>query len=149
MQKKMDRAKIAENKFLEKYTCSQAIISTYSDRFNIDRKTALDLSAGFAGGMRIGKTCGVVTGSIMILGLAFSGKNSEKPEDRKEVYEATCQFINKFVETYKSIECKDLLTVDLGTTEGREEATKKNLFYTVCPKYIRTAAEILESLVNI
>ena len=145
----MDRINQAEKKFLEKYACSQAIVTTYCDQFGLDIKNALNISAGFAGGMRSGKTCGAITGAIMILGLAFSGQHSEQLVDRKDVYAVVSEFTQRFKEKYGSTECKDLLTVDISTAEGKQVANEKNLFYTICPKFIRTSAEILESLIKL
>ena len=145
----LNKIKQAESKFLDEYACSQAIVSTYCDQFGLDIKTALNLSAGFAGGMRGGKTCGVITGAIIILGLALSGQNSAKPDDRKDVYAGVSEFTKQFKEKYGSTECKDLLTVDISTAEGKQEANEKKLFYTICPKFVRTSAEILESLIKL
>ena len=58
----------AVNKFLEAYACSQAILSEYCECFGLGTGTALKLDAGFAGGMQFCKTCGAVTGAIMVLG---------------------------------------------------------------------------------
>ncbi|MBU2648078.1 C-GCAxxG-C-C family protein [bacterium] len=144
----MDRTQNAESKFLEGYTCSQAIVSEYCEPFNLDLKTALNLSAGFAGGMRLGKTCGAVTGALIILGLNFSGPHSEKPEDRKNIYKAASEFQKKFIEIHGSTECRDLLAVDISTAEGAQIAKDKNLFKTVCPQFVKNAAVLLESLIN-
>ena len=76
----MHRISNAVNKFSNGYACSQAILSEYCERFNLDVETALKLAAGFAGGMRYGGTCGVVTGAYMVLGLHFGTQNCERPE---------------------------------------------------------------------
>ena len=144
----MPKIQQAETKFLDGYTCSQAIFSTYCEQFNIDVRSAFNLSCGFAAGMRMGKTCGAVSGAIMILGLAFSGPHSEQMEDREEVYAAVCEFTEKFIQEYGSTECKDLLTVDISTEKGKQEATERNLFHTLCPNFIKTSAELLESMLK-
>lgn len=144
----MDRIHRAESKFLEGCACSQAIMSEYCEQFNLDHKTALNLSAAFAGGIRMGKTCGAVTGALMVLGLKFSKHASEKPEDRRKVYETVGEFTKKFIEINGSTECKDLLSFDISTAEGLQIAKDKNLFKTICPKFVKGAVELLESMIK-
>jgi C_GCAxxG_C_C family probable redox protein len=134
------------NKFLEGYACSQAILSEYCDLFDLNHETALKLAAGFAGGMRMGGTCGAVTGAYMVLGLKFSDQNCEKAEGRKNVYKAVFEFTEKFEEINGSVNCKDLLGCDISTPEGMQVAKEKHLFQTVCPKFIKASAGILEKV---
>ncbi len=136
----------AHAKFLDNYACSQAIFSEYCKDFDIDPKIALSVSAGFAGGMRMGRTCGAVTGALMVLGLRYSGQEPETPEGRQKVSDAVTTFTKRFHEINGSTDCKELLAVDISTSEGMEIAKKKNLFRTACPKFIIDAASLLEEL---
>jgi C_GCAxxG_C_C family probable redox protein len=144
----MNNIQIAEEKFLEEYACSQAIFSTYCEQFDIDPKIALSLSAGFGGGMCMGKTCGAVTGAIMVLGLVFGGYDSETSEGRKKIKEAIIKFTEKYKDINGSTECKELLSIDISTPEGFKVAMDKNLFKTICPKFIKDSATIIEEIIN-
>ena len=144
----MDRINNAVNKFNQGYACSQAILSEYCELFNMDIETALKLAAGFAGGMRFGRTCGAVTGAFMVLGLKYSSKNCEKPDSRLNVYNAVCEFSKSFEEMYGSSNCETLIGCNIGTTEGMRKAKEENLFYTLCPKFIKGSAELLEYMIN-
>ena len=145
---KMDRINNAVNKFNQGYACSQAILSEYCVLFDMDTETALKLSAGFAGGMRFGRTCGAVTGAFMVLGLKYSTQNCEKPEDRNNVYNAVCDFTKRFEEIHGTTNCETLIGCNIGTADGMRKAKEENLFYTICPKYIKSSAEILEIILN-
>lgn len=144
----MDRINNAVNKFKQGYACSQAILSEYCGFFNMDVETALKLAAGFAGGMRFGRTCGAVTGAFMVLGLKFGAKNSEKPDSRKNVYDAVCEFTRSFEEIHGSTDCEIIIGCNIGTAEGMKKAKKENLFDTICPKLIKSSADILEVMLN-
>jgi C_GCAxxG_C_C family probable redox protein len=144
----MDRAAAVKSRFLDGYACSQAILSEYGPLFGLDRETALRVSAGFAGGMRRGKTCGAVAGAVMALGLKFCGPCPEKPEDRKRAYDAVQEFMAKFAGEYGCVECRDLLGVDISTAEGLQAAKEKNLFESVCPEFVAYAAELLENMMH-
>ena len=138
----------AQDKFFGEYACSQSILSEYSIYYDVDPKIALSISAGFAGGMYMGKTCGAVTGAIMVLGLKYAGQRPETPEGRKNVKEAVIKFTELFKSLNGSTECKDLLSVDISTSLGQQIAKEKNLFRTVCPKFIKDSASILEQIIN-
>lgn len=144
----MDRINNAVKKFNQGYACSQAILSEYCELFNLDIETALKLAAGFAGGMRFGRTCGAVTGAFMALGLKYSTQNCKNPEGRKNVYDAVCEFTKGFEEIHGSTNCETLIGCNIGTADGMRKAKEENLFYTICPKYIKSSAEILEFLLN-
>ena len=95
-----------------------------------------------------GAILGAVTGAIMVLGLKFAGQQPETPEGRKTVKEAVIKFTELFKSLNGSTECKDLLSVDISTPLGQQKAKDKNLFRTVCPKFIKDSASILEQIIN-
>jgi C_GCAxxG_C_C family probable redox protein len=145
---KVDRIDNAIEKFNKGYACSQAILTAYCDLFNMDTETALKLSAGFAAGMRNGKTCGAVTGTFMVLGLKFGDQNCDNADGRKNVYDAVLEFTKRFEQLHGSTDCEKLLGCNIGTAEGMKKAKEENLFYAICPKFIKSTAEILEGMLN-
>jgi C_GCAxxG_C_C family probable redox protein len=144
----LDRINNAADKFNKGYACSQAILTAYCGLFDMDSETALKLSSGFGGGMRNGKTCGAVTGAFMVLGLKFGNQDCDKADGRKNVYDAVIEFIKSFEQMHGSTDCKELLGCNVGTADGVTKAKEENLFNTVCPKFIKSSAEILEIILN-
>lgn len=144
----MNRIDGAFDKFLEGYACSQAILTQYCEPFGLDRDIAMQLAAGFAAGMRMGGTCGAVTGAYMVLGLQYSDENCDKPEGRKQVYQVVCEFTERFAKIHGTVDCKALLGCDISTQAGMQTAMQKNLFKTICPKYVKTAAALLEEMIT-
>jgi C_GCAxxG_C_C family probable redox protein len=143
----MIRSIKAANKFLDEYACSQAILTEYCDQYGLDHTLALKLASGFAGGMRMGKTCGAVTGAYMVLGLNFGGFDCHQIEGRKRVYRAVCDFTRKFEELYGSVNCMDLLGYDIRTEQGMQAVREQNLFRTVCPEFVKASAKLLDQLI--
>lgn len=143
----MDRAKKAVMCFKEGFSCSQAILSTYSPELGIDRKTALKVSGSFGGGMaQMAETCGAVTGAFMVIGLKH-GKTEAKDDKAKErTYGLVKEFCAKFKARNKSIVCRELLGCDISTSEGMKYAKDNKLPNTICPKYVKDAAEIIEEI---
>ena len=121
------------------------MLAGFGELYGLDRSTAFKLARAFGSGMGMGRECGAVTGALMILGLKIQEAPSEK-ETRFKVYDQVKEFVRLFEEKRGTILCKDLLGVDLGTREGRDKAIKDNLFRTLCPGFVRDAAQLLADM---
>jgi len=106
----------------------------------------MQLAAGFAGGMRLGETCGAVAGAFMVLGLRHCSTDCSTPADRAEVYARVLDFADRFKRRNGSVTCRDLLGCDISTNEGMKQAQEQNLFKTTCVQMVRDAGEILEEM---
>ena len=95
--------------------------------------------------MGLGKECGAVTGAFMVIGLSIRQPKNEK-DARFKAYDLVKRFKNRFEAAHGTILCKDLLGVDVGTSEGHQKAVKENLYRTRCPDFVKTAAEVLADL---
>lgn len=94
----------------------------------------------------MGETCGAVTGAFMVIGLKYGATLGEDKASKEKTHQVVREFAEKFASRNGSIACKELLGCDLSTPEGNAQAKEKNLFYTVCPKFVKDAAEILEEI---
>lgn len=132
--------------FNQGFSCSQAVLVSYCEKFGLDRDTALKISTGFGGGMHLGQTCGAVTGAIMAIGLKFGRYRSEDRPAKITTYEYVEKFAQKFKARHGSLACKDLIGCDITTTEGMQHAKDNDLFKTVCVDLVKTATEILDEI---
>jgi len=96
--------------------------------------------------MRLGETCGAVTGSFLVLGLRHAGDNSEAAAGRADVYARIVDFATRFRRRNRSIVCRELLGCDISTPEGMRRAKERDLFKTTCVKMVEDAAAILEKM---
>jgi len=142
----MDKVSEALGMFRDGCACSQAILVAYGCPLGLSREQALQVSSGFAGGMRMGETCGAVTGAFMVLGLLHGGSDSATGAGRAEVYARVLDFAERFKARNGGLACRDLLGCDVSTPEGLAQAREQNLFKTTCVKMVRDAAEILEEM---
>jgi len=142
----MNQSKVSEAVacFKDGFNCSQAILSTYCSEFDLDDKTAKQISCGFGAGMgRLQETCGAVTGAYLLIGLKY-GKFVKDDESAKEkTYSLVREFSELFVERNKTTNCRELLGVDL-ITGDKQIATER--VKTICPKMVQDAAEIIEQI---
>lgn len=95
---------------------------------------------------RAGERCGALTGAMMALGLSVA---SEVPdaEVKARTYDLTEKLTATFKEAHGCTDCKDLIGFDLSTEEGREQARLVNAHHDICPKFVQSAAEILETII--
>jgi C_GCAxxG_C_C family probable redox protein len=140
------KVKLAVERFKKGFNCSQAVLGSYSEQFGLDCSHAFKLAAGFGGGMRMGQTCGAVTGAFMVLGLKYGSAAAKDQRSKAKTNEKISEYISRFKARNGSLLCKELLGCDISRSEGMKKAQKKGLFDSVCPKMVQDAAEILEDL---
>jgi len=129
--------------------CAQAVFSTYGPLQGLDRELCLRLASGFGGGMgRSGQTCGAVTGAIMALGGRSGYTEAADADGKTRCYGLVREFIARFTARHGSINCSELLGLDLGAPEGFQQAMARSIHTDVCPAFVRSAAEILEELAS-
>ena len=142
----MGNADKAAAMFNEGFSCSQAVLAMYCEQFGLDKKQAYQISCGFGGGMHIDQTCGAVTGAIMVIGLKYGRTRADDIEAKMNTAKKVVEFAEKFKARHGSIACTELIGCNISTMEGYENAKKKDLFKQLCPKYVISAAEILDEM---
>ena len=144
----MGNADKAAATFKEGFSCSQAVLGTYCERFGLDKEQAYKIGSGFGGGMHLDQTCGAVTGALMVIGLKYGRTRADDVEAKMKTAATAVEFAKKFKARHGSIGCTELIGCNISTLEGFEEAKKKDLFKQVCPKYVISAAEILDGILG-
>jgi C_GCAxxG_C_C family probable redox protein len=143
-----DQVKQAVDMFNEGYSCSQAVVAAFGDRFGLDRDTALKISSGLGGGIgRTGDVCGAVTGAILILGLKYGSTNPRDKTGKFAAYKKVQEFCEAFKDRAGSMICRELLGFDFRTQEGSVMAAQPGAFKH-CPGYVEIAAEVLETMLK-
>ena len=98
----LDRAKALRERTDIHFNCAQSVLVPFADRLGIPEDTAFNMAAHFGGGMKMGATCGAVTGALMVLGLAGRG----------EVPEAQALYAHFKAHHDGMLDCRDLLRVN-------------------------------------
>lgn len=128
--------------------CSQAVLLTFSEDFSLDSDKAIALSVPFGGGMsKQGKTCGCLSGALMVIGLCFGNNSTKIIANRGLSYNMGKEFIERFQEKFGATECRELIRLDLNKKEDLEEATR-NVFGNRCKNMVGMTVELLEQFLN-
>ena len=144
MDSKADQAVVCFN---NGFNCSQAVFSTYAESLGLDPATALKIACGFGAGMGFtGETCGAVTGAFMLIGLKYGKFKPEDNQAKEKTYALVQEFAKRFRELHGSLKCKELLPYDISVPGEADKAKAEGLYTTVCPKLVRSAAEIVEEI---
>ena len=139
----------AEQLLHQQYHCSQALFGAFAKDFGLDLKTAFKISTCFGGGMRQGGTCGCITASLLVLGMALGFYDSQDRE--KEVYgnKKTDEFIKRFTdEMGGDVYCRDILGKDISKPNEMAVIRKEGLILQKCPRALNASIEILEDMLS-
>jgi len=140
-----DQAEAAVHCFGQGFNCAQAILSTYGAAFGLERERALMMAAAFGAGMGMrGEVCGAVSGALMVIGLRHGYAETTDKGAKGRTYGLVRDWIGRFQACHGTILCRELLGCDLSTAEGLAMARREGYFTERCPRFVRTAAEILE-----
>jgi len=141
-----DPIPIAIQRFEQGYSCSQSLLYAFASQFEMGEEISNKIAAPFGGGIaRQGETCGAVTGALMVLGLKFG---PETGKSNKTIYKVSQEFLRLFQEKHSSIQCNQLIKFDINQKEELLAAREAGVFKNVCPELVKSAAEIVNSMLN-
>lgn len=136
-----ERAILANERFTEGWTCAQAVLGGFCEDLLFDIEKAKALSSGFAGGMRYGETCGVVTAAIMVIGLWSAQQAGDEAEQKMLCYNTVSRFLQDFGEAQNGLNCRDIIGYDIRDSEERKRHPGQQA--SICPGVIRCGIRIL------
>jgi C_GCAxxG_C_C family probable redox protein len=143
----LSRAEDAVRDFKRGFSCSQAVLSAFSELLGLDREKALKIAQPFGGGMaRMGLTCGAVTGAMLTIGLKHGRTRPDDEEAKERTYELVHELHRRFRARHGSVVCRELIGVDLNSPEGHRLGAERGVFENLCPKFIADSVEILEQI---
>ncbi|OGD24954.1 MAG: hypothetical protein A2Y69_12325 [Candidatus Aminicenantes bacterium RBG_13_59_9] len=143
----MSRVQDAVGIFEQGFSCSQAVLTAFSESLGLDREKALKISQPFGGGMAsLGMTCGAVTGAMLAIGLKYGRTRPEDEEAKQKTYRLVRELLRRFEGRHGSVVCRDLIGVDLSAPDGHKLGAERGVFVNLCPGFVADAAQILEEI---
>lgn len=80
--------------------CAQSVLSACGKYTALPQETALNVAAGFGGGVRSGEICGAITGAVMALGLI--------EKDKRKVAALSRDCVESFRKQFGCVRCVEL-----------------------------------------
>lgn len=81
------------------FNCAQAVLIPFAEEQGLPAGQAAAIAAHFGSGMRMGGTCGAVTGGLMALGILGCGADAAKA------------FLREFQQLSQTTDCSSLLRI--------------------------------------
>jgi len=135
------------NCFNDGFSCSQAVLASYCEKYGLEKELAFKISGAFGGGMgRIGEACGAVTGALMLIGLKYGKYKKEDSESKDRTYNFVKEYTEQFKKRHGSIKCSDLVKYDISDYGELLKARESGVFNTVCPMLVKDSVEIVEKI---
>jgi C_GCAxxG_C_C family probable redox protein len=133
---------------LERFTrcnCSQAVLAAYGPKLGLSETDCLRVAACFGAGMgRLGKTCGALTGGLMVVGLRHGQEMIDDPQRGRDALYAKVQALTeRFEAAHGSSECRALTGCDLTAVEGRTAFAERGLHHSLCDQLVAFMVEEL------
>jgi C_GCAxxG_C_C family probable redox protein len=126
--------------FDEGYACSQAVLLSFADQFQLDERTAKLISSTFGGGMgRLRDKCGAVTGGFMVLGLAMGNEHPKDMDTKLSAYREVRKLEQQVTEIHGTTKCKEIL--QKWATEADIEQRKHHKI--ICRKVVGDVAGLV------
>ncbi|HNY01596.1 MAG TPA: C-GCAxxG-C-C family protein [Bacteroidales bacterium] len=125
--------------------CSQSVFGSFSEEFGLPRETALKIACPFGGGIGgYGKTCGALTGALMVLGLKQGSSEGSDYEAKLDSRRKARELIAYFEKQHGSSQCNDLVGFDRSNLSGPELLARLPQIHDFCGKFLESVIVYLE-----
>lgn len=115
------------------YNCAEVLLNSCNDYYKLGTDSKLLRAiVPFGGGMFSEKTCGALTGGVVVLGLMFA---EEKPTTNEKLKDITKKWVASYEKQFGDIGCKKLKEFHRHPESG-------------CELLILRAAELIESVIS-
>lgn len=143
----MDHIEKASELYSSGFSCSQSVVAVFAEEFGLKQEDALRMAAGFGGGMRLGRTCGALTGAFMVLGLKYGATDSADKESKTKTYQMVLQAASAFKERFNATNCHELLGFEYDDVNGLPNARKSGANCRCCD-FVKGTVEILDQMLT-
>ncbi len=123
--------------------CAQAVALVFCERYGISQEDMLRLCNSLGCGMGAqGEMCGTATAGALIIGLKHGSTEVGDKDAKERCRKLTAQFLQDFKALQGALRCRDILLIDVSTSEGRKSA--KPLFESKCRDIVQQTVRMLE-----
>jgi C_GCAxxG_C_C family probable redox protein len=106
------------------------------------------MATPFGGGVaRWGTVCGAVTGGALMLGSFFGITKGEEKEQRDKNYVKVQAMIREFEKNFGTIQCRDLIHLNLLDPEDRKKFEERNV-RKQCARMVAKNLENIRRLID-
>lgn len=120
-------------------------MATYGPSVGLTTELCLQIGSGLGGGIgRKQYICGAINAGAIILGLRFGNKELGESERKEQTSQIVGKFVTHCERELGSLQCSELLRVDISNPEERTKAKDSGLLDRVCNNAVIKTAQLLE-----
>lgn len=121
--------------------CAQAVLGVFASKYVKDTDAALRMAGGFGHGMRVGETCGAITGAVMVVGLREGTSDAGDQNAKARCGAMTLELVTTLRGALHTTNCHEILKSE--ELEARGSRTCPNCPRRACAAAIEAAVEAL------
>lgn len=136
------------NYYRQGYNSAQAVFAAFHAEMGISEREALKTASSFGAGIStMQKTCGALSGALMVTGRLFFDPESLF-ESKQILFDKNQELLLLFHKEFGGTECCSLLDIDFHKPGGLQKAREKRVFETHCMVYIRKVCRHLDKMIE-
>jgi C_GCAxxG_C_C family probable redox protein len=131
------------------YNCAEAIVAAFADAVGLPADVGVPAATPFGAGIgRTGSICGLVSGAVIILGLAIGPRDPSDEATKERAYGVGAELVRGVEGSLGSILCPGILGANLGDPEDRRRALEDGRFPNRCRAAAGEVVDVLERLLG-
>jgi len=127
--------------------CSQAIVAAFQEVLDLKDIQTLKAANAFSGGIaRQGLLCGALLGGAMVLGMKYGRANMEDSSVANRLYGQIHKLFARFNEEFGSLNCRDIIGVNLLDPDESREFWASGRHDKECPEVVAKTARMVANI---
>jgi len=128
--------------------CSQAVLLTFQELLGLTDELTFKAASALCAGMGMGKTCGALSGGIMVLGMKFGRPRIEDGVEGLFLGMLPAQkLVQRFEQQFGTTACIEIAKVDWTDAEAAMQAIVDPEFIEKCAQVVGKTAEMVAELI--
>jgi C_GCAxxG_C_C family probable redox protein len=126
--------------------CAESVLKVIAEEQGISSELIPMIATGLCSGMaRTCGMCGALSGGILALNIVYGRKS--KDESVEKNYMTVQKLISDFKKEFGTANCQELIGCDIGTPEGQETFSSKELILH-CREFTGKAAAFVSNIIK-
>ena len=133
---------------LQFHGCSQSIVLAFQELLGTDDELTFKAAGPLCAGLGTGKTCGALTGGMMVLGMKYGRTRID--EGLGGLFSGILiaqSLVQRFEQEYGATACLEISRLDWTDTDAVIQAINNPEFMTMCANVVGTTAEMVAEII--
>ena len=134
---------------LEFHGCSQAVLLTFQELLGLEDELTFKAAGPLCAGLAMGKTCGALSGGVMVLGMKYGRPRIQDGLDGllPGLWQAQ-SLVQRFEQEFGTTACSEISKVDWTDLEAVMQAVANPEFVEKCAEVVGKTAEMVAELIG-